>query len=189
MIVDDDAEGRLLSEMEFVVVDVEAIGSRSTPTRVIEIGACRVRGGEIVAEYETLLNPGLPLPRFIADLTGINSDMLRTAPQFTDIAEPWLGFIGDSVLVAHNSNFDFTLLNQEINRVFPGCRMRNPELCTVQLARRVFPISKIIASTRWLTTADSRSPTTSGRRRCARDGASALAPARRTRDLRRADTR
>ncbi len=139
VILDDNAEGRLLSETDFVVVDVEAIGSRATPTRVIEIGACRVRGGEIIAEYETLLNPGLPLPRFIAELTGIKSDMLIGAPQFADIAEPWLGFIGDSVLVAHNSNFDFTLLNQEVNRVYPGCRMRNPEICTVQLARRVFP--------------------------------------------------
>lgn len=139
IILNDVAEARLLSETEFVVVDVEAIGSRSMPTRVIEIGACRVRGGKIIEEYETLLNPGLPLPRFIADLTGINDDMLKGAPQFADIAEPWLSFIGDSVLVAHNSNFDFTLLNQEINRVFPGCRIRNPQICTVQLARRIFP--------------------------------------------------
>jgi DNA polymerase III epsilon subunit family exonuclease len=139
VIADDEVETRLLHELDFVVVDVEAIGSRATPTRVIEIGACRVHHGEIVDEYETLLNPGLPLPRFIADLTGINSDMLKSAPQFADVAEPWLAFAGDSVLVAHNSIFDFTLINQEINRVFPGCRMRNAELCTVQLARRVFP--------------------------------------------------
>src|SRR4051794_17896383 len=139
VIADDNVEIGLLNETDFVVVDVEAIGSRSSPTRIIEIGACRVRGGEIFDEYETLLNPGLPLPRFIAELTGINSDMLKNAPQFSDIAERWLAFAGDSVLVAHNSDFDFTLLNQEINRVFPGCRMRNAELCTVQLARRVFP--------------------------------------------------
>jgi DNA polymerase III epsilon subunit family exonuclease len=139
VIADDDIDTRSLNEIDFVVVDVEAIGTRSSPTRVIEIGACRVRGGEITDEYETLLNPGVPLPRFIAELTGINAEMLKAAPTFAHVADPWLSFAGDSVLVAHNSSFDFTLLNQEINRVFPGCRMRNADLCTVQLARRVFP--------------------------------------------------
>jgi DNA polymerase III epsilon subunit family exonuclease len=139
VITDDDVDTRLLNEIDFVVADVEAIGTRSSPTRVIEIGACRVRGGEITDEYETLLNPGVPLPRFIAELTGITAEMLNSAPAFGDVVESWLRFAGDSVLVAHNSNFDFTLLNQEINRIFPGCRMRNADLCTVQLARRVFP--------------------------------------------------
>jgi len=139
VISDDPLENRPLSEIDFVVVDVEATAARGTPPRVIEIGACRVRAGEIIAEYETLLNPDLPLPRFIAELTGISSEMLASAPQFAEVAESWLSFAADSVIAAHNSNFDLTLLNQEINRVFPGSRMRNPELCTVQLARRTLP--------------------------------------------------
>jgi DNA polymerase III epsilon subunit family exonuclease len=135
----DDIESQLLNEIDFVVVDVEAISGRAIPTRVIEIGACRVRNGEIRAEFEALLNPKLPLPRFISALTGITDEMLNGAPQFADVVEAWLEFTGDSVIVAHNSTFDLTLLNQEIARVFPGCRMCNAELCTVKMARRLAP--------------------------------------------------
>ena len=139
VISDDQTENQPLHEIDFVVLDVEAIGSRAAPSRLIEIGACRVNGGEITAEYETLLNPELPIPRFISELTGITSEMLDTAPKFADVVESWLSFAAGSVLAAHNSDFDLTLLNQEINRIFPGSRMRNTELCTVKLARRVLP--------------------------------------------------
>lgn len=135
----NETETRSLNDVEFVVVDVEAIAGKSIPTRVIEIGACRVTHGEIVDQFETLVNPELPLPPFISTLTGITDEMLATEPTFPAIAEAWLNFAGDAVLAAHNSNFDVTLLNQEIARVFPGCRMRNAELCTVQLARRMMP--------------------------------------------------
>jgi DNA polymerase III epsilon subunit family exonuclease len=134
-----ESETQSLNDVEFVVVDVEAIAGRSIPTRIIEIGACRLAHGEIVDQFETLVNPELPLPRFISALTGITDQMLTPAPKFSTIAEGWLNFAGDAVLAAHNSNFDVTLLNQEIARVFPGCRMRNTELCTVQLARRLMP--------------------------------------------------
>ena len=135
----NETETQSLSNVEFVVVDVEATAGKSIPTRLIEIGACRVSNGKIVAEFEALVNPELPLPPFISALTGITEDLLATAPSFSAIAQPWLDFAGDAVLAAHNSNFDVTLLNQEIARVFPGCRMRNAELCTVQLARRMMP--------------------------------------------------
>lgn len=132
-------DGAHLRELDFVVLDVEAISSRSVPTRIIELGACRVIAGNIVEEFETLMNPELPLPRFIATLTGISDEMLTGAPSFADIVESWLKFAGDAILVAHNSTFDMALLNQEVGRVFPGSRMRNSELCTVQLARRILP--------------------------------------------------
>jgi DNA polymerase III epsilon subunit family exonuclease len=135
----DEIETQSLADIEFVVVDVEAIAGKSMPTRVIEIGACRIARGTIVDEFETLVNPELPLPRFISTLTGITEDMVSVAPLFAAIADSWLHFAGDAVLAAHNSTFDITLLNQEIARVFPGCRMRNTELCTVQLARRLMP--------------------------------------------------
>lgn len=128
-----------LYEIDFVVLDVEAITGKAIPTRMIELGASRVRAGEICDEFQTLVNPQLPLPRFISALTGITNEMLNAAPQFESVVESWLEFAGDSVLVAHNSNFDLNLLNQEIARIFPGCRMRNPDLCTVELARRVAP--------------------------------------------------
>jgi DNA polymerase III epsilon subunit family exonuclease len=135
----NEVETQSLREIEFVVIDVEAIAGKSRPTRIIEIGACRIVGGRIVDEFESLANPELSLPPFISALTGINEEMLASAPQFSEIAEQWLSFAGDAVLAAHNSIFDVTLLNQEIARVFPGYRMRNSEICTVQLAKRVLP--------------------------------------------------
>jgi DNA polymerase-3 subunit epsilon len=133
----DSLEHRALNEITFVVLDVEAIVTRSRPAKIIELGAYRVHKGEITAEFQTLLNPEAPLPRFIAALTGISESMLSAAPRFAEVARAWLDFAGDALLVAHNSDFDLLLLNREIERVFPGHRMRNPELCTVNLARRL----------------------------------------------------
>lgn len=137
-IIDDSSESRSLNELDFVVLDVEAIGARAVPARIIELGAYRLRSGKIIDEFQTLINPGgIPLPRFISALTGITDEMLAGAPRFADIVGSWLDFCGEAVLAAHNATFDLALLNQEIARVFPGCRMRNPEICTVKLARRI----------------------------------------------------
>jgi DNA polymerase III epsilon subunit family exonuclease len=134
---EDSLECQPLNEIEFVVLDVEAVTVRSQPARIIELGAYRVRDGKIIDEFETLINPQVILPKFIVALTGISDEMLKHAPLFAEVAGPWLEFAGDAVLVAHNSDFDLKLLNQEIGRCFPGYRMRNAELCTVDLARRV----------------------------------------------------
>ncbi|HSP63599.1 MAG TPA: exonuclease domain-containing protein, partial [Pyrinomonadaceae bacterium] len=136
-IVDHDTELRPLNEIDFVVLDVEAIVARTQPARIIELGAYRVRTGQIVDEFQTLINPEARLPRFIATMTGISDEMLGAAPKFAEVVSAWLDFAGDAVLAAHNSSFDLPLLNREIARVFPGYRMRNAELCTVNLARRL----------------------------------------------------
>ena len=138
-IVDDRTELCPLNEIDFVVLDVEAIVCRTLPARIVELGAYRVRAGQIIDEFQTLINPEGSLPRFIATLTGISDEMLKNAPAFGEIVLAWLDFAGNAVLAAHNSNFDLPLLNREIARVFPGCRMRNKELCTVNLARRLLP--------------------------------------------------
>ena len=139
VIKDGNIESRPLKDLDFVVVDVEAIGGRSMPARVIEIGAYRVRHGEIGEKYQTLVHPDSLMPRFLSMFTGITDEMLVSAPRFNQIADSWLDFAGDSVLVAHNSEFDITLLNEEIARVYPGCKMSNAELCTVKLSRRTSP--------------------------------------------------
>ncbi len=136
-IIDNPIENYLLSEIDFVVLDLEAIGSKGRPARIIELGAYHVRNGKIVDEFQSLIDPEVMLPRFITMLTGISDEMINGAPRFREIVNAWLDFAGDAVLVAHNSNFDLALLNREIARVYPGSRMRNAELCTVKLARRV----------------------------------------------------
>jgi DNA polymerase III subunit epsilon len=138
-LLEDDSHLRLLKELDFVVVDVEATGAKTPPNRLIELGAYRIRGGRIADKFVTLVNPELPIPRFVATLTGISNDMVRGAPVFADVAPQWLDFVSDSVIVAHNAPFDTSFLNHEISRVYPGHRMVNPHLCTVRLSRRAMP--------------------------------------------------
>ena len=138
-LLEDDSHLRLLKELDFVVVDVEATGAKTPPNRLIELGAYRIRGGKIVDKFVTLVNPEIPIPRFVATLTGISNEMVRGAPVFADVAPKWLDFVSEAVLVAHNAPFDTSFLNHEISRVYPGHRMVNPHLCTVRLSRRALP--------------------------------------------------
>ena len=135
----DDSHSRLLKDLEFVVVDVEATGAKTPPNRLIELGAYKIREQRIVDKFHSLVNPELPIPRFVASLTGISNDMVKRAPVFAEVAPRWLDFVADSVLIAHNAPFDTSFLNHEISRVYPGHRMVNPHLCTVRLSRRILP--------------------------------------------------
>ena len=138
-LLQDDRQSRLLKDLEFVVVDVEATGAKTPPNRLIELGAYRIRNGCIVDKFQSLVNPEIPIPRFVATLTGISNEMVKRAPVFADLAPRWLDFVSDAVLIAHNSNFDANFLNHEISRVYPGHRMVYQHLCTVKLSRRVMP--------------------------------------------------
>jgi DNA polymerase III epsilon subunit family exonuclease len=136
---EDGFRNRELAATEFVVFDLETTGCSTPPCRIIEIGAYRVRGGKVADEFQTLIDPETPIPYFIMNLTGITNDMIYGAPKFADVAHDLLNFIGDSVLVAHNSGFDMRFLNVEIGRLFKGYRVANPCLCTVQLSRKLLP--------------------------------------------------
>jgi len=138
-LADDGFEGRELAATEFVVFDLETTGAKAPPCRITEIGAYRVRDGEVAEKFETLVNPETPIPPFITQLTGISDDMVADAPKFADIAHDFLSFIGDSILVAHNSGFDMRFLNSEVARVYPDYRVANPCLCTVLLSRKLLP--------------------------------------------------
>jgi DNA polymerase-3 subunit alpha (Gram-positive type) len=135
----DAYDAREIDGMDFVVFDCETTGSKSPPARVIEIGAYRVRDGRVVDEFVRLVDPQMPIPPFISHLTGITEEMTAEAPVFEAIAHQLLEFIGDSVLVAHNSGFDMAFLNHEIARLYPGHRIANPCLCTVKLSRTLLP--------------------------------------------------
>ena len=128
-----------LCETSFVVFDLETTGAKAPPCRITEIGAYKVENCELVGEFHTLVNPEVPIPPFITSLTGISDEMVRDAPRFCEVADDFLRFIGDSVLVAHNSPFDLRFLNHEISMVHDECRVGNPALCTVQLSRRLLP--------------------------------------------------
>jgi DNA polymerase-3 subunit alpha (Gram-positive type) len=135
----DSFEARQLAETEFVVFDLETTGAKTPPCRITEIGAYRVHGGRITAEFQSLVNPEMSIPPFITALTGINDVMVKNAPKFSEVVCDFLDFIGDAVLVAHNAPFDMRFLNYEIGRIFEDYRIANPCLCTVQLSRKLVP--------------------------------------------------
>lgn len=135
----DGFENREIAGTDFVVFDLETTGAKAPPCRITEIGAYRVRDGKVTEEFQTLVNPEMAIPPFITGLTGISDAMVKDAPVFADIAHDFLSFIGDSVLVAHNSGFDMRFLNYEIGRIYEDYRIANPCLCTVQLSRKLLP--------------------------------------------------
>ena len=138
-LTDDGFDARELAQTSFVVFDLETTGAKAPPCRITEIGAYRISNCEVTDEFSTLVNPEMPIPRFITQLTGISDEMVCDAPLFKDVVHDFLEFIGDSILVAHNSGFDMRFLNFEISRVFGSYRVANPCLCTVQLSRRLLP--------------------------------------------------
>ena len=138
-LVGDGFEARSLADTEFVVFDLETTGAQAPPCRITEIGAYRVKGGVIDAEFQTLVNPETQIPPFITSLTGISDNMVKDAPRFHEVVDGFLNFIGDAVLVAHNAPFDMGFLNHEIGKIYEDYRVANPCLCTVQLSRKLLP--------------------------------------------------
>ena len=124
-----------LDQGAFTVVDLETTGGSSSD-RILEVGAVRVEQNRPTREFSTLLNPGIPIPPYIASMTGIRDAMVAQAPSFHQIAEGLLEFVGDSVLVAHNLPFDLGFLNRALS-ASSQLVLANPCLCTVRLGRRL----------------------------------------------------
>lgn len=128
-----------LAELTYSVVDVETTGGAPRRGhRVLEVAAVKVRGGELVGRFVALVNPERPIPPFVRRLTGITDAMLANAPRFADVAGSLQAFLAGSVFVAHNAAFDWKFLEAESERV-SGLRMEGTRLCTLRLARRLYP--------------------------------------------------
>lgn len=126
----------LLEDAHFVVVDLETTGLSPRSSRICEIGAQRVRALELEDTYETLVDPGVPLPAAVASLTGIASDALHGAPRPRVAVEGLLAFTGDAVVVAHNARFDLAFIDREVE-LLTGRRVASQVVDTVWLARRL----------------------------------------------------
>ena len=106
-----DELGRPLSDVTFCVVDLETTGgSAAKGSKITEIGAVKVRGGEVMGEFQTLVNPDEKIPAFITVLTGITDQMVIDAPRIAGVLPSFLEFATGSVLVAHNAPFDIGFL-------------------------------------------------------------------------------
>ncbi|MGH2933774.1 MAG: exonuclease domain-containing protein, partial [Gaiellaceae bacterium] len=125
-----------VEQAAYVVVDLETTGLRPGTSQICEIGAVRVRGLELEAEFQTLVNPGMPLGAGVAELTGLSNRQLRGQPPPAVAVRRFLAFAGDAVLVAHNARFDLAFLDRETVRL-TGSRLAAPVVDTVALARRL----------------------------------------------------
>jgi len=91
---------------EYVVFDIETTGLSALNNHITEIGAVRVKNGEVLSRFNTFVDPGEPIPENIVKLTGITDEMVKGAPSEAEAVRAFLEFAGDAVLVAHNAGFD-----------------------------------------------------------------------------------
>lgn len=120
-----------------VFLDVETTGRSYRNSRVLEVAAIRCENGQIVKEFNTLLNPGERIPAIIKSITGITDTDVADAPEFVDIADQLLDILNGAVMVAHNVRFDYSFLKQEFRLI--GESFTPKLLCTVRLSRRLYP--------------------------------------------------
>ncbi|MET9069690.1 DEDD exonuclease domain-containing protein [Streptosporangium sandarakinum] len=131
-----DELGTPLDQITFVVFDLETTGVSAAEHAITEIGAVKVRGGEILGEFATLVDPGSPIPPFISVLTGITDSMVVAAPKIEAVLPSFLEFARGTTLVAHNAGFD-------VGFVKAACAAHghpppdHPVVDTVVLARRL----------------------------------------------------
>jgi DNA polymerase-3 subunit epsilon len=125
-----------LSDVTFVVIDLETTGTVPGQSRIIEVAAAKFRGGECLGTFQTLVNPGCGVPPFIVALTGITEALVVPAPMIDEVLPSLLEFIGGAVLVGHNLRFDTSFLDADlIARGRP--RLANARVDTLTLARRL----------------------------------------------------
>jgi DNA polymerase-3 subunit epsilon len=129
-------EGIPLTDVTFCVVDLETTGGSPTDCRITEIGAVKVRGGERLASFASLVNPQISIPPFITHLTGIDDFLVAAEPPIEEVLPSFVEFVRGCVFVAHNARFDFTFLNVALDRLeYPP--LPAPPICTARLARRI----------------------------------------------------
>lgn len=125
---------------EFVIFDLETTGLRAGVCGITEIGAVRVRGGEVVEEFDIFVNPEMPIPPDITKLTGITDEMVAGAPKTKEAIQKFYNFCGNVPLVAHNANFDAGFLKVHSKRV--GLDFPYTYVDTLPLAKLLLPHMK-----------------------------------------------
>ncbi|PPK94799.1 DNA polymerase-3 subunit epsilon [Nonlabens xylanidelens] len=124
-------------EQIYSVVDIETTGNKMSGNRITEICIVRLLGDQVLEKYTTLVDPETLIPDFITGLTGIDNEMVATAPLFAEVAEEIERMTRDSIFVAHNVNFDYNIIRNEFKRL--GYDFKRKKLCTVRLSRELIP--------------------------------------------------
>jgi len=121
----------------YAILDIETTGGKFNEEGITEIAIHKFDGLQVVDKFISLVNPEKEIQPFVVKLTGINSKMLRTAPKFYEVAKRIIEITEDTVLVAHNAQFDYRILRTEFRRL--GYNFERKTLCTVDLSKLLLP--------------------------------------------------
>ncbi len=141
----DDGEPIILNPLEkkiaqetFVIFDLETTGLNPHKNEIIEVGAVKVKAGEIIDKFQTFVNPEVSIPTEITKLTGITDQDVADAPKIEQVLKQFKDFIAQSTIVAHNLSFDLGFIEDKLRR-FNQAQLNNPALDTLNLARGLLP--------------------------------------------------
>jgi len=121
----------------YAIVDIETTGGYAAANGITEISIHIFDGEKVVEKFETLINPGQPIPRYIQAFTGIDDTMVADAPKFKEVAAKVHSLLQDKIFIAHNVNFDYSFIKAHLNA--SGFDLNVNKLCTVRLSRKIFP--------------------------------------------------
>lgn len=121
----------------YAIVDIETTGTYAAAHGITEISIHVFDGNKVVEKFQTLINPGQPIPYYIQSFTGITNEMVADAPKFEHIADKIHSLLHDKIFVAHNVNFDYSFIKASLTHF--GFEFNTKKLCTVRLSRKIFP--------------------------------------------------
>ena len=130
-------KGQTIDDTTYCVFDLETTGISFRTEKITEIGIMKVRNGEVIDTFETFVNPEKPIPMRVQEITNITDEMVKDAPTIEEILPKVLEFFGDSVLVAHNADFDTSFIKYNCEKM--GLKFDNTYLDTLRLAKDLFP--------------------------------------------------
>ncbi len=136
--MDEVNSEELVKSLEFCVIDLETTGGNPKSDQIIEIGLVQIKNKEITKSKNFLINPEMTIPDFIQKLTSIKQDDIKDCPTIQEIIDEVLSFIGDRILVAHNTSFDIPFLNGILKKLGKK-ELQNKVLCTNVMTKYLIP--------------------------------------------------
>jgi len=121
----------------FTILDIETTGLSFKKDKITEIGAVKVKDGEVIDTFSTLINPGIVISKEITSITGITNEMVANKPFIEDVLPEFLNFIGESTLVAHNASFDLSFIRENCKKI--DFKLTNTVIDTLSLSRALLP--------------------------------------------------
>jgi DNA polymerase-3 subunit alpha (Gram-positive type) len=128
----------ILAGLNFTVIDLETTGGNLKYDKIIEIGLVKVSNLKIIEKKDFLINPEIPIPQFVQNLTSISEEKIKEKPLIQEVIDDVLEFIGDDIIVAHNTSFDVPFLNSVLRRLKKPA-LKNKVLCTHVMTKFLIP--------------------------------------------------